>query len=194
MRPLVDRADCISVVSISCMHIVARVRHTEPFMCRRQGDDKPVVPQQYCFGFHKACGTINKRNCLACLNNRECTYACRFSGKLLVTATGFQAKEADTKCKAAGTFCFSSTSAASGAQEVADLRAPWQKAPEAERGASSGVQATLPGYRDATMLACTPPMLNPHIPANTQAVEQLLHRALKTHHNLSGCAQLVMAT
>lgn len=78
---------------------------------------------------------------------------------------GSLAKEAETKCRTAGTFCFSSTTAASGAQEVADLRAPWQKAPDAERGASSGVQATLPGYSDATMLACTPPMLNPHIPA-----------------------------
>lgn len=43
------------------------------------------------------------------------------------------------------TCCFSSTTAASGAQEVADLRAPWQKAPEADLGASRGVQATLPG-------------------------------------------------
>lgn len=51
------------------------------------------------------------------------------------------------------TCCFSSTTAARGAHEVADLRAPWQKAPEADRGASKGVQATLPGYREATMLA-----------------------------------------
>jgi len=64
------------------------------------------------------------------------------------------------------TCCFSSTTAASGAQEVADLRAPWQKAPDAERGASKGVQATLPGYREATILACTPPILNPHMPAH----------------------------
>ena len=48
---------------------------------------------------------------------------------------------------------------------MADLRAPWQNAPDAERGASKGVQATSPGYREATILACTPPMLNPHMPA-----------------------------
>ena len=43
------------------------------------------------------------------------------------------------------TCCFSSTAAARGVQEVADLRAPWQKAPAAERGASRGVQAMGPG-------------------------------------------------
>ena len=66
------------------------------------------------------------------------------------------------------TCCFSSTAAASGAQEVADLSAPWQKAPDAERGASKVVQATSPGYKAATMLACTPPILNPHMPACRQ--------------------------
>lgn len=54
---------------------------------------------------------------------------------------------------------------ARGCQAVASQRAPSQKATEAERGARRGVHAVAPGYKDDTMEAWTPPMLNPLMPA-----------------------------
>ena len=63
------------------------------------------------------------------------------------------------------TRCFLSAGAVNGRHVVACCSAPEQKATAAERGASSGVQATFPGKRAAVMLAWTPPMLKPHMPA-----------------------------
>ena len=63
------------------------------------------------------------------------------------------------------TRCFLSAGAVNVRHVVACRSAPEQKATAAERGASSGVQATFPGNRAAVMLAWTPPMLKPHMPA-----------------------------
>ena len=65
------------------------------------------------------------------------------------------------------TCCLASVGLVKGFQAVASHSAPLQYATAAERGARRGTQAIGWGYRLATMLACTPPMLNPQAPVQT---------------------------
>lgn len=85
-----------------------------------------------------------------------------------------QLKYALHRCSAAQlTRCFLSAGSVNGRQVVACCSAPEQNATAADRGASSGVQATFPGKRAAVMLAWTPPMLKPHMPAGERGEHTL---------------------